>query len=96
MATTTTDGRLTYTVEEAGELLGVGRGTAYAAVRAGDIPSVKIGRRVLVPRHALLELLGEPVPSEATPRANSPHNGHDPAGNRAEAKTRDSGSHEQE
>jgi excisionase family DNA binding protein len=50
--------RLTVTVEEAGRLLGIGRGTAYEAVRSGDIPSVRIGRRVLVPRHALLALLG--------------------------------------
>lgn len=32
-------GRLTYTVEEAAELLGVSRGAAYAAVRAGNVPA---------------------------------------------------------
>ena len=48
---------LTYTVEEAARLLGVGRGTAYAAVKAGEIPSVRIGRRVLIPRHSLLALV---------------------------------------
>jgi excisionase family DNA binding protein len=52
------DERLTYTVEEAGRLLGVGRDSAYEAVRSGDIPSVRIGRRLLVPRCALLALLG--------------------------------------
>jgi excisionase family DNA binding protein len=46
------------TVEEAGDLLRISRGSAYQAVRAGEIPSVRIGRRVLVPRHALLALLG--------------------------------------
>jgi excisionase family DNA binding protein len=49
--------RLTYTVEEAARLLGIGRGTTYEGVRTGEIPSVRIGRRVLVPRHALLALL---------------------------------------
>jgi excisionase family DNA binding protein len=48
---------LVLTVEEAARLLRIGRGTAYEAVRTGDIPSVRVGRRVLVPRHALLSLL---------------------------------------
>jgi excisionase family DNA binding protein len=51
---------LTLTVEEAAELLGISRGSAYQAVRAGDIPSIRIGRRVLIPRARLMcELLGE-------------------------------------
>jgi excisionase family DNA binding protein len=50
---------LTLTVEEAAKLLGVGRGTAYEAVRQGEIPAIRIGRRVLVPRARLFELLGE-------------------------------------
>jgi excisionase family DNA binding protein len=48
---------LTYTVEQTAQLLGIGRGLAYDGVRSGDIPSVRIGRRVLIPRHALLSLL---------------------------------------
>ena len=51
--------RLTYTIEESAELLGLGRGTAYRAARAGELPVVRIGRRLLVPRHALLALLGK-------------------------------------
>lgn len=46
------------TVEEAGHLLGLGRGAAYAAVRRGDIPSVRVGRRVLVPVRPLLAMFG--------------------------------------
>ena len=49
---------LTLTGEEAARIIGVGRATAYQAVRAGQIPSVRVGRRVLVPRHALFALLG--------------------------------------
>lgn len=50
---------LTLTVEQAAQVLGVGRSAAYAAVRAGEIPSVRIGRRVLIPRAGLARLLGE-------------------------------------
>lgn len=45
--------KLTYTVEEAGALLGIGRNSAYEGVKSGDIPSIRIGNRILVPRTAL-------------------------------------------
>jgi excisionase family DNA binding protein len=45
--------RLTYTVEEVAELLGVSRALAYEAVRRGEVPSLRIGRRILVPRIAI-------------------------------------------
>lgn len=53
------DERRTYTVEEAGALLGVSRTLAYAAARDGSLPTIRIGRRLLVPRARLHELLGE-------------------------------------
>ena len=43
----------TFTVEEAAEVLGIGRNSAYEGVRTGEIPSVRIGKRILVPRAAL-------------------------------------------
>jgi excisionase family DNA binding protein len=49
--------RLTYTVPEVAHLLGISRGSAYECVRAGQIPSLRLGRRVVVARHALDELL---------------------------------------
>ena len=49
---------LTITVEEAAKLLGVSRGLAYEGARTGAIPAVRIGRRLLVPRARLLELVG--------------------------------------
>ncbi len=49
---------IVHTVTEAAHLLRISRNAAYAAVRARQIPSVRIGRRVLVPRHALLALTG--------------------------------------
>jgi excisionase family DNA binding protein len=53
--------RATMTVAEAAELLGVSRGVAYAAARAGELPVIRLGRRLLVPRTRLLALLGEPL-----------------------------------
>lgn len=49
---------LTVSVERAGELLGIGRRTAYRAAAAGELPTVRIGRRLLVPTAKLLRLLG--------------------------------------
>ena len=45
------------TVEQTAKLLGISRGLAFAAVRGGEIPHVRIGRRILVPRDALLRLV---------------------------------------
>lgn len=50
--------RLTLTVEETATLLGISRGSAYEAARRGQIPVVRIGRRLLVPRTRLEQLLG--------------------------------------
>ncbi len=49
--------RKTLTVTEAAACLGLSRGTAYQAVREGSIPSIRIGRRILVPVHALEAML---------------------------------------
>jgi excisionase family DNA binding protein len=51
------DERLTLDVPAAGRVLGLSRNAAYEAVRRGDIPAVKIGGRLLVPRAALMRLL---------------------------------------
>jgi excisionase family DNA binding protein len=50
--------RLTLTVEEAAQLLGISRAFAHEAVRRGETPSIKIGRRILVPKAALHKLVG--------------------------------------
>ncbi|MDP2916929.1 MAG: helix-turn-helix domain-containing protein [Dehalococcoidia bacterium] len=51
--------RLTLTVEEAGRKLGISRGPMYAAVRRGEVPSIRVGKRILIPISALLRLLGK-------------------------------------
>lgn len=48
----------TYKIEEAAKLLGLGRNQTYEAARRGDIPCLKIGKRLLVPKAALDRLLG--------------------------------------
>jgi excisionase family DNA binding protein len=45
--------RLAMTVEETATRLGISRPSAYQGVRLGQIPSVRIGRRLLVPVAAL-------------------------------------------
>jgi len=49
--------RKTITVPEAGEQLGLGRNAAYEAAKRGEIPVVRIGRRMLVPRDAIDRML---------------------------------------
>lgn len=53
--------RATIQVPEAAELLGVSRSQGYAAARAGEIPTLKLGHRIVVPVKPLLALLGEEV-----------------------------------
>lgn len=48
----------TITVEQAGDLLGLPVRTTYRAAARGEIPSIRIGRRLLVPTMRLLDLLG--------------------------------------
>ena len=59
--------KLTFSVEEAAKLLGIGRNLCYDKVKTGEIPVLKIGRRLLVPKAALEKLLNEPKPSDLTP-----------------------------
>ena len=60
-----TEGPLTLTIEQAARLLGLGRSAAYEAARCGQLPVVRFGRRLLVPRAALMRLLGvDQVPGQ--------------------------------
>jgi excisionase family DNA binding protein len=53
------DSRLTWSMTEAAKLLGISRASAYEAAHRGELPVRIIGRRMLVPRAALLRLLDE-------------------------------------
>jgi len=49
---------LTYSVEDVAAMLGIARGKVYEHVHNGEIPSIRMGRRLLIPRgrfHAWLD-----------------------------------------
>jgi excisionase family DNA binding protein len=50
-------------VQEAADYLRISRGLAFAAVRGGTLPSVRIGRRILIPRRQLEALLQGAAPT---------------------------------
>ena len=45
------------TVDQVARILGISRGLAFAAVNNGTIPALRIGRRILVPRTRLVQLI---------------------------------------
>jgi len=47
----------TFSIPEAAEVLGIGRSAAYEAARTGQIPVIRIGKRILVPAVALENML---------------------------------------
>jgi excisionase family DNA binding protein len=49
--------RLTITVPEAAERLGIGRNQGYEAARRGDIPVIRLGKRMVVPLAAFEAML---------------------------------------
>ena len=54
--------RLTLTVRQAAQLLDLSRNSVYQGVQTGEIPHIKIGKRILIPKRALevmLESAGE-------------------------------------
>ena len=53
----TNQNRITLTVTEAANLLGISRNLCYEAVSKGEIPAIRLGNRLLVPRVALEQLM---------------------------------------
>lgn len=49
--------RPTMSVEEAGELLGISRCSAYRAASTGELPTIKVGKRLRVPTAVMRRLL---------------------------------------
>jgi hypothetical protein len=48
----------TMSIPDAGEILGLSRASAYQAARRGEIPTIPIGRRRVVPTARLRRMLG--------------------------------------
>jgi len=57
----------TVRIDEAAAFLGIGRNSAYKAAKTGQIPSVRIGGIILVPRSALETMLRKAETTAATP-----------------------------
>jgi excisionase family DNA binding protein len=53
--------KLTLSVSEVSKLLGMSRNAVYEAIRQGQIPSIRLGKRILVPRLRLEMLLSQSV-----------------------------------
>lgn len=53
------DGRLVYTVVETAGLLHLSRNSVYKGISTGEIPYIKVGKRVLIPKFSLERLLSE-------------------------------------
>jgi excisionase family DNA binding protein len=49
--------RLVWSVEEAGRRLGISRAHAYELIARGEIPHLRLGRRLVVPKRAIEVLL---------------------------------------
>ena len=61
--------RIAVSVNEARRAIGLSRTSMYQAIRTGRIPSIRIGRRILIPVSSLAHLLdqagAETIPDEA-------------------------------
>jgi excisionase family DNA binding protein len=49
--------KLTLTVPEAAEMLGISRALAYELVGRNELPALRLGRRLVIPRRVIEDLL---------------------------------------
>jgi len=68
------DETLTITVAQAARMLGISRGLAYEMARQGTIPTLRFGRRLVVPRKAIERLLQEPGVVNSNRTSSEKHN----------------------
>lgn len=61
------DDELLLTVPETARLLRISRNLAYELVARGELPAIRFGRVIRIPRHALDDWVGASA-SEAVPR----------------------------
>lgn len=48
---------LVLSVKDVGEVLGIGRNSAYDLIRCGKIKSIRVGKQIRIPKQALIEFL---------------------------------------
>ena len=51
--------KMTLTVREAAEMIGISKPKMYELIREGEIPSIHIGKKIVIARQALLDWLTE-------------------------------------
>jgi len=51
------DRRLTLSIDQTAEILGISRGLVYGLVARGELPSIRFGRRILVLKKAIDKLV---------------------------------------
>ena len=59
----TVKGTETITVEEAAKLIGINRKGVYDAVKRGEIPSLRFGKRIVIPRAAFERMFDKSMPA---------------------------------
>ena len=69
--------KLALSADEVAATLGVSRAKVYEAIQVGELPSIRLGRRVLVPARSLAQMFGveEPQHEPAPPPPGCPHCG---------------------
>jgi excisionase family DNA binding protein len=58
--TTSPPNKLTLSVDETALLLGISPGLVYELVRRGELTAIRLGRRILIPRHVVEALVSPP------------------------------------
>ena len=65
-----TDEPLTYSIPFAGSLVGIGKNASYAAARRGEIPTIRFGKKLRVPKAKFLRMLSGDLPEDANRLGN--------------------------
>ena len=53
------EGRLVFSARQASELLGLSRNSIYKGIATGEIYSIRVGKRILIPRLSLEAMLAQ-------------------------------------
>jgi hypothetical protein len=56
---------LTYSIPFAGSLVGLGKNASYAAARRGEIPTIRFGKKLRVPRAKFMRMLSGELAEDA-------------------------------
>ena len=51
--------KMTLSVREAAEMIGISKPKMYELIREGEIPSIHVGKKIVIARQALLDWLSE-------------------------------------